>query len=76
MSAEGLNLRKIPKINVKHDIPILRSHKLKAGVKRLLRKWYIGKLPIPQREKKKPRPLSEELRNLAKKEEKPTRGKK
>lgn len=69
---EELNIRKLPKISAKHDIPVLRSRELKAEVKRLLLKWYIGRFPIPQRGKPSPKHLTGELKKLAQKEEKVT----
>lgn len=58
-------MRKLPKVEHKHDIPILRSKEISAEVKRLLLKWYIGKFPIPQRGRSKSKQLTEELRKLA-----------
>lgn len=54
-------------MNEKHEIPTLRSHRLKLEDKGLVLKCYIGKFPIPQRRKAPPRHLTEELKKIAQK---------
>lgn len=46
---DGPNRRKLLKLKWKNPPPICLSRNISDEFKRLLLKWYIGKLPIPRR---------------------------
>lgn len=72
-AGEVLSLRTLPKIDPKHDIPILRSREIKSEVKRFMLKWYIGTFPISPSGMPTPKQLTEELKKLAQKDQRRTK---